>query len=154
MSADNTVMILCTAGEYRVAHVQNAEDVLDNDSNSTVNVPNWTWIRPYFDKARVFKSHDQAFGYAMRLEEELDFVEYGIETVTFTEAYPVDKQVGKVRIVSGEFEGEIVGTVDDVEILFTDDRHGKFRAPLSTLLHSEWKRRIVSDGTKITKREM
>jgi hypothetical protein len=142
MSADNTVMILCTAGEYRVAHVQNAEDVLDDphDSRATVNVPNWTWIRSYFDKARVFRSHDQALGYAMRLEEELDFVEYGIETVTFTEAYP---KIGP-KVVAQNGDEVIEISLAKAELWFVDENGVEWQAPLNSLLHPEWKRRIRS----------
>lgn len=76
MSADNEIAIVeFPDNTFRVAEIRGCPD---NDDNYQ-----WTWfITAYyqeFDK-NVFQTEDEALHFAMNLEVETGFVEYGITT--------------------------------------------------------------------------
>ena len=86
MSADNGVYILATKGqdrgkkEYRVTHAQAIEDI-----NYAPDFPpgrsdglNTEYVQAKFGKSPIFTDRKIAEGYALRLQEELEWTEYGI----------------------------------------------------------------------------
>ncbi len=87
MSADNTIVILSTPTtgigfEYRVAHVQNAEELYNIDQGYHAD-----FVTSYFNKAKCFDDIDAAEDYAFDLEDKVGYVEYGVEIVNLPNPY-------------------------------------------------------------------
>jgi hypothetical protein len=82
MSADNTILIArLPNGEYRVAEIQNYEEYFDNDFMTVEEVD---MKRTYsFVNTTSFITLDDALICARKLEDEADYVEYGICVANF-----------------------------------------------------------------------
>lgn len=96
MSADNTVILLITKGrddwrgaEYRVAHVQAAENMTWEADYPSKDNPlfNREWVLDAFGRSRVFTDAADALGEAIRVEKQADYVEYGIVFVIHPKVY-------------------------------------------------------------------
>ena len=87
MSADNTIAILKTRGpEFRVAMIFNSEDLDIDELQRWFKNPSLALqaeIALRFRDARVFQDEDDAEKYAIELEKEIGYVEYGIGYFTF-----------------------------------------------------------------------
>ncbi len=95
MSADNTIVILGnpTTGigfEYRVAHVQNAEELYNPNEKQHAD-----YITGYFNKVKCFDSIEKAEECAFDLERGVGYVEYGIEIVNLPYPYKHYKDLVK-----------------------------------------------------------
>jgi hypothetical protein len=88
MSADNGVYVakfptLNSGVEYRVAHLQNIEEL---DYNSIYDIPEDVVIayRNFsFANSPIFLDEQEAIDYAYKLEESIVFTEYGVCSVEY-----------------------------------------------------------------------
>lgn len=95
MSADNTVIVLKTKGkngneaEYRVAHVQAAENMTWEADYPSQDNPRLRrdWVLDIFKGVRVFTNADDALKEADRLEKYWEYVEYGVRVHDFSDIY-------------------------------------------------------------------
>jgi len=76
MSADNGIYILCTNGEYRVAHCQAIENIDEDDK----------YLKEYFGACKVFTTREDALVEAGRQYDEVmngsfPYIEYGIQFI-------------------------------------------------------------------------
>ena len=82
MSSDNTILILASKNEYRLVHVQAADDLYftwTGDPNTSE--PVCARVFEFFSSCNPLKEKDKVLLEAQRLYEELDYVEYGIQSV-------------------------------------------------------------------------
>lgn len=100
MSADNGIYILQTRGpEFRVAHLQAVDNVYycwDGNSGDTTDDPD-VWIvnaRSMWYNCEVYINEDEAWEKARKLQEEIDYTEYGISKIEIDREFkPVNFKV-------------------------------------------------------------
>ena len=104
MSADNTIVVLGTVSEYkqegswrhrvpkykvyRVAEVQAWDNFEWYKENQPYNLGYYLWSE--FKDCIVYDSLEHAVGIAELLQEQTDFVEYGIQVVNTEYVFPGD----------------------------------------------------------------
>lgn len=83
MSADNGIYIgVFGDGEIRVAHAQAVDNCWDeNGAEDDV------YIGLFFQDAESFEDLESAFSYAHKLEDEIEYTEYGINTLHFQNSF-------------------------------------------------------------------
>ena len=96
MSADNTIIVLVTNSTwehkpngysvrvppyrvYRVAHIQAWDNYDWYLENQPYNLG--AYLMQCFKNAPAFRNEDEAMNYAKKMQEEIHFVEYGIQVV-------------------------------------------------------------------------
>jgi hypothetical protein len=90
MSADNTILILKTKDGYRVEHVQASDNLYftwagkDKVDSSR---PIAARIFEFFQASRFFKDTSSAFDAAIKLKDEIGYVEYGIEHICVDDTF-------------------------------------------------------------------
>lgn len=80
MSSDNGIYILQSKGpEWRVAHLQNIDDMYGNFSDESLQWQGDPEIMfNYFGKAPVFSSLEEALDFAEEMVYDYPYLEYGI----------------------------------------------------------------------------
>ena len=105
MSADNSIIILSTPKdsndklEYRVIHCLAEDNLFWNDQKQDYDYSR-TEVNPiilmdYFKNAKIFDDSEKAFNYAMELENEVGYVEYGIHNLTLAHPFSHYKNLVK-----------------------------------------------------------
>jgi hypothetical protein len=89
MSSDNGTYILQTYGpEFRVMHCFAIDNIYGTwVEESLTYAPNAEAIVDYFKEAKVFTDIEQAWDYALALEEEMEYSEYGACLISDFAAY-------------------------------------------------------------------
>lgn len=105
MSADNSIIILITPKdsndklEYRVIHCLAEDNLFWNDKKQDYEFDksevNPIVLMDYFKDAKVFDDSKKAFDYALELENEVGYVEYGIHSLTLTKPFSHYKNLVK-----------------------------------------------------------
>lgn len=95
MSADNSIAILYSKDEIRVAHCQALENI---NYWHVENAPIYQFelrkeLNPYilfnyFNSSPIFKIEEDAFKYAQQLYNEIGYVEYGICKIIYDKEFP------------------------------------------------------------------
>jgi hypothetical protein len=80
MSADDGIYVLQTYGpEYRIIHAQAIDNIY---SEYIVESHTWTpdvdAIVNHFGKSKVYKTLDEAWDFALQMEEDVGYCEYGL----------------------------------------------------------------------------
>ncbi len=107
MSADNGIYILVTKGrkrgqkEYRVIHAQAIENICetpDYPASPQESVLDRECVLELFGECRVFTDRKFAEGYAMCMEDQTWFTEYGISFLDFSQVrFPKPLSTGRSR---------------------------------------------------------
>lgn len=103
MSADNGIYILQTYGpEYRVAYCQAVDNIYGTYCVENFSyLPNPEGIVEYFGKAKVFTDLEEAWDFALALEDDIDYTEYGVSLLKEFETYTFKDFEEKVNGKSG-----------------------------------------------------
>jgi len=89
MSADNGTYILQTYGpEFRVVHTQAIDNIYGSFVEESMrHLPNPQAIVETFALSRVFNNLEEAWDFALDLEEQAEYSEYGACLITEFEDY-------------------------------------------------------------------
>lgn len=89
MSADNGTYILQTYGpEFRVVHTQAIDNIYGTFlTESERHLPNYQAIVETFASSKVFNNLEEAWDFALDLDEQVDYSEYGACLITEFEDY-------------------------------------------------------------------
>lgn len=92
MSSDNGTYILQTYGpEYRVVHCQAIDNIYGTWCKETNTfLPNAEQLVDYFGKSEVFQDIEKAWDFALALDDEVSYSEYGTCLIRDFEAYSFD----------------------------------------------------------------
>ena len=92
MSADNTVAILQSPSrsgecqEYRVVHAQAIENINYGCKPGEFNDSE---LLSYFGDSKVFTEEQEALVYALDLQDEIGYVEYGVSVISMNRPFPI-----------------------------------------------------------------
>jgi len=88
MSADNTILILDTRGEYRVEHIQGVDNLWFSwRSKFPTTEPTCARVLEYFMSSTPISSASDVLLKAQSLYDDLEYVEYGIQTVSINKTF-------------------------------------------------------------------
>lgn len=92
MSADNSIIILCTKDGYRVEHIQAIDNIywwnISYNHGEDRAIINPFMLYQYFNKSEFFQNKDNALIYAAALYNKIGYVEYGVEEIIYDEEFP------------------------------------------------------------------
>ena len=100
MSADNTIVVMGFGdGTYKVGHFQNAEELYWNEySKSFTEELNLNSVQLFFDGLDLFFSYEDVMKEAVRLHDDIGYVEYGIRFIR------TDKSWNEIGVYQDENE--------------------------------------------------